>query len=451
MITPSTGSLQSQGRFGSSPIDRTLALVLAGGRGSRLHALTDWRAKPAVPFGGKYRLIDFALSNCLNSGISRVGVLTQYMSHSLNKHVQQGWRLNASNGDPMIELLPAQQRTSEHCWYSGTADAVYQNLDIIRTHAPEYVLVLAGDHVYKMDYRDMLETHIASGAQLTIAASEVGCAEATELGVLSINESDHIVGFEEKPAVPQTLPDKPDRCSASMGIYIFNSDLLYDVLQSDHGEEITQHDFGRNIIPSLIDNNHRVVAHRFCNRVTEEPEYWRDVGTLDAFWRANLELIGVLPQLNLYDQDWPIRTRNTQAPPAKFIFDSAERCGQALNSMICEGCIISGARITNSLLSTNVIVNEKSDVDECVILPDSTIGEGSRLLRVILDRHCTVPPGTVIGYSKTDDNKHFHVTDEGITLVTHDMLAKAYPDLSDNVDQHRDGPKWNDPHGKLAA
>lgn len=450
MIKTSPGCLQAQGRFGTSPIDRTLALVLAGGRGSRLHALTDWRAKPAVPFGGKYRLIDFALSNCLNSGISRVGVLTQYMSHSLNKHVQQGWRLNGSNGDPMIELLPAQQRTSEHCWYSGTADAVYQNLDIIRNHSPEYVLVLAGDHIYKMDYRDMLEEHIASGADLTIAASEVSTSDARQFGVLDVHESGRIVGFEEKPAQPRTLPGKPDCCSVSMGIYIFNSALLYDILQQDHTEEITQHDFGRNVIPSLIET-HRVMTHRFCNPVGNEPAYWRDVGTLDAFWQANLELIGVLPQLNLYDSNWPIRTQNSQSPPAKFIFDSADRCGQALNSMICEGCIISGAKITNSLLSTNVVVNEKSDVDECVILPDCNIGAGSRLLRVVLDRNCAIPAGTVIGYSPTEDSKHFHVTDEGITLVTRDMLARAYPQNPDIQDQPHKGPDVGDTADKLAA
>ncbi len=433
MIKNSSGVLQAQGQFQSSPIDRTLALVLAGGRGSRLEGLTDWRAKPAVPFGGKYRLIDFALSNCLNSGISRIGVLTQYMSHSLNQHVQQGWRLTAANGNPMVELLPAQQRTVEHNWYSGTANAIYQNLDIIRKHQPQYVLILAGDHIYKMDYRSMLAEHEASGADLTIASTVVPSAEASNFGVLQVDEQDRVCGFEEKPAQPKNIPGDTDRSLVSMGIYIFNSDLLYDILQQDHQLEETQHDFGKNIIPSLIKTN-KVVTHRFNDPASGEPAYWRDVGTLEAFWRANLELIGVVPQLNLYDTDWPIRTFPTQSPPAKFVFDSAERCGQALNSMICDGCIISGARISNSLLFTNVTVDEKSDVDESVILPDCTIGQGCRLLRVVLDRYCAVPAGTVIGYSQSEDREHFHVTDNGITLVTQQMLEKAYPEKYESRD-----------------
>jgi len=427
MIKNSSGVLQAQGHFRSSPIDRTLALVLAGGRGSRLNALTDWRAKPAVPFGGKYRLIDFALSNCLNSGISRVGVLTQYMSHSLNQHVQQGWRLTAPNGNPMVELLPAQQRTADHSWYSGTADAIYQNLDIIRNHKPDFVLVLAGDHVYKMDYRNMLAEHIASNADLTIAATDVNRQEASQFGVLQVDENSRITGFEEKPANPSAMPGDSERSLISMGIYIFNSDLLYEILCEDHEATETQNDFGKNIIPQLI-REHNVVTHRFCNPETGEAAYWRDVGTLEAYWRANLELIGVLPQLNLYDSGWPIKTFPTQSPPAKFVFDSADRCGQALNSMISDGCIVSGARISNSLLSTNVIVNERSDVDECVILPDCNIGEDCRLLRVVLDRHCIVPSGAIIGYSRAEDEELFHVTDDGITLVTPKMLEAAYPD-----------------------
>jgi len=426
MIKNSSGVLQAQGHFRSNPIDRTLALVLAGGRGSRLNALTDWRAKPAVPFGGKYRLIDFALSNCLNSGIPQVGVLTQYMSHSLNQHVQQGWRLTAPNGNPMVELLPAQQRTADHSWYSGTADAIYQNLDIIRNHKPDYVLVLAGDHVYKMDYRNMLAEHVASNADLTIAATDVDRQEASQFGVLQVDEDSRITGFEEKPDNPSTMPGDDQRSLISMGIYIFNSDLLYETLCEDHDAAETQNDFGKDIIPQLI-REHNVVTHRFCDPQTGEPAYWRDVGTLEAYWRANLELIGVVPQLNLYDSGWPIKTFPTQSPPAKFVFDSADRCGQALNSIISDGCIVSGARISNSLLSTNVIVNERSDVDETVILPDCNIGEDCRLFRVVLDKQCIVPSGTIIGYSRAEDEELFHVTDDGITLVTPKMLERAYP------------------------
>ncbi len=426
MIKNSSGVLQAQGHFQGSPTDRTLALVLAGGRGSRLHGLTDWRAKPAVPFGGKYRLIDFALSNCLNSGISRMGVITQYMSHSLNQHVQQGWNLTAQNGNPMIQLLPAQQRTAEHSWYSGTADAIYQNLDIIRDHRPDYVLILAGDHVYKMDYRIMLEEHIANGADLTIGATEVETEQAHQFGVLQANADGRILNFEEKPQKPSQITDKPGHSLISMGIYIFNSETLYDIVSEDHDASETQNDFGKDIVPELI-RSHKVMTHRFINPETGEPAYWRDVGTLEAFWRANLELIGVVPPLNLYDSGWPIRTFPTQSPPAKFVFDSAERCGQAVNSMICDGCIISGARISNSLLYTNVIVNERTDVDECVVLPDCNIGENCRLLRVVLDRNSVVPSGMVIGYSREEDEKHFHVTDDGVTLVTPKMLENINP------------------------
>lgn len=413
--------MEAQYRFKTNPQSRTLALVLAGGRGSRLHGLTDWRAKPAVHFGGKYRLIDFALSNCLNSGISRVGVLTQYMSHSLNQHIQQGWRLTSPDGSPMIELLPAQQRTSENCWYTGTADAIYQNIDIIRNHNPEYVLILAGDHIYKMDYREMLEEHISSNADLTIGAIETDINEAKQFGVLAVSADNRVTEFTEKPDRPSHMPGKTDKALASMGIYIFNSKFLYDQLVNDHQRLDTQNDFGRNIIPDLIINNN-VMAHQFREREFDRPAYWRDVGTLDAFWKANLELIGVVPQLNLYDKEWPIRSFTSQSPPAKFVFDSVERCGTAVNSMICDGCIISGAHISNSLLHTNVVANEGTTIKESVVLPDCTIGEHCKLKRVILDRHCNVPAGMMIGYSQTQDNKYFQVSEEGVVLVTQKML-----------------------------
>ncbi len=414
--------MEAHHRFNSNPQSKTLALVLAGGRGSRLEGLTDWRAKPAVHFGGKYRLIDFALSNCLNSGISKVGVLTQYMSHSLNQHIQQGWGLTSPDGSPMIELLPAQQRTSEHCWYTGTADAIYQNMDIVRSHNPEFVLVLAGDHIYKMDYREMLDAHIRTGADLTIGAIETDLEEAKQFGVLAVGEDNRINEFTEKPKYPSHMPGKTDKALASMGIYIFNSKFLYEQLIHDHQRLETQNDFGRNIIPELIITK-KVMAHQFVDHEEQKPAYWRDVGTLDAFWRTNLELIGVVPQLNLYDKSWPIRTFNSQSPPAKFVFDSADRCGAAVNSMICDGCIISGARVSNSLLHTNVVANEGTTIDESVILPDCTIGTHCNLRRVIIDRHAQIPSGTTIGHNREDDEKFFHVTDDGIVLVTPKMLS----------------------------
>jgi len=415
--------MEARRKFDSNPQSRTMALVLAGGRGSRLEGLTDRRAKPAVHFGGKYRLIDFALSNCLNSGISRVGVLTQYMSHTLNQHIQQGWQLTATDGSPMIELLPAQQRTSEHCWYTGTANAIYQNIDIIRNHNPEYVLVLAGDHIYKMDYREMLEEHISTGADLTIGAIETDIKDANQFGVLAVSADNRVTEFTEKPTHPSHMPGKTDKVLASMGIYIFNSKFLYDQLIHDHSRLETQNDFGRNIIPDLIITRN-VMAHQFRDTEHDRPAYWRDVGTLDAFWQANLELIGVVPPLNLYDKDWPIRTFASQSPPAKFVFDSAERCGAAVNSMISDGCIISGARISNSLIHTNVVANEGTVVDECVVLPDCIIGEHCTLKRVILDRHCHIPSGITIGYDPIQDAERFQVSEGGIVLVTPKMLEK---------------------------
>jgi len=419
----------SRFRTKSDPQSRTLALVLAGGRGSRLEGLTDRRAKPAVHFGGKYRLIDFALSNCLNSGISRVGVLTQYMSHSLNQHVQQGWQLTATDGSPMIELLPAQQRTSEHCWYTGTADAIYQNIDIVKNHNPDYVLVLAGDHIYKMDYREMLEQHIKSGADLTIGAIETDIKDAKQFGVLAVSDDNRVTEFVEKPSHPSHMPGKTDKALASMGIYIFNSKFLYDQLIHDHGRLETQNDFGRNIIPELIITR-KVMAHQFRDHEHDRPAYWRDVGTLDAFWQANLELIGVVPALNLYDKSWPIRTFASQSPPAKFVFDSAERCGAAVNSMISDGCIISGAKISNSLLHTNVIANEGTTVEESVVLPNCVIGEHCQLKRVILDRHCNIPSGTIIGFDPIEDAERFQVSEGGVVLVTHKMLDALAPEVT---------------------
>lgn len=400
---------------------RTLALVLAGGRGSRLDALTQRRAKPAVPFGGKYRLIDFALSNCLNSSIGRVGILTQYMSHSLNQHVQLGWGMTTPDGSPLMQLLPAQQRTKEHNWYSGTADAIYQNLDIIRGYNADYVLVLAGDHVYKMDYRPLLEEHVQSQADMTICAIETSVDDAKQFGVLGVGEDGSVLRFTEKPDQPEIIPGTDNICLSSMGVYVFNAKFLYQELINGHEGSGAGDDFGRDVIPSLI-GRRKIMSYAFRSKGTDDTAYWRDVGTLHAFWQANLELIGVVPPLNLYDKEWPIRTLATQAPPAKFVFDSEDRCGAAVNSMICDGCIVSGARIKNSVVCNNVVAHEQSDIDESVILPDSVIGEHCKLKRVVIDRYCKVPNGTTIGYDSDFDASRFHVSKEGIVLVTQQMI-----------------------------
>lgn len=414
---------ESNRLFGNSLPHRTLALVLAGGRGSRLHGLTDWRAKPAVPFGGKYRLIDFALSNCLNSGIGRVGILTQYMSHSLNQHVQQGWGMTSPDGAPMMQLLPAQQRTKEHNWYTGTADAIYQNLDIIRGYGAEYVLVLAGDHIYKMDYRPLIEEHVRTEADMTICAIETGKEEAKQFGVLGIDDDGSVLRFTEKPEQPETVPGDESRCLSSMGVYVFNAKFLYQELVNGHEGKGSGDDFGKDVIPSLI-GQRKVMSYAFRDQDKNETAYWRDVGTLDAFWQANLELIDVVPPLNLYDRDWPIRTFATQAPPAKFVFDSEDRCGAAVNSMICDGCIVSGASIKNSVVCNNVIANERTEIDECVILPDCIVGERCRLRRVVLDRFTELPAGLEIGFDLELDANRFHVSDKGVVLVTQQMIDK---------------------------
>ncbi len=406
---------------------RTLAMVLAGGRGSRLSGLTDWRAKPAVPFGGKYRLIDFALSNCLNSGIGRVGILTQYMSHSLNQHVQQGWGMTTPDGAPLMQLLPAQQRTKEHNWYTGTADAIYQNLDIIRGYGADYVLVLAGDHVYKMDYRPLLEEHVRSAADMTICAIETSIDDARQFGVLGIDDDGSVLRFTEKPDQPETIPGSDNTCLSSMGVYVFNAKFLYQELINGHEGKGSGDDFGKDVIPSLI-GERKVMSYAFRDK--DEAAYWRDVGTLDAFWQANLELIGVVPPLNLYDNDWPIRTFVAQAPPAKFVFDSEDRCGAAVNSMICDGCIISGARIKNSVVCNNVVAREQADIDESVILPDCVIGKHCKLKRVVLDRYCNVPAGTTIGYDSDFDASRFHVSNDGIVLVTQQMIDALNTDFN---------------------
>ena len=409
-------------RFVSRLTRETLALVLAGGRGSRLYELTDWRAKPAVPFGGKFRIIDFPLSNCINSGIRRVGVLTQYKAHSLIRHLVRGWSRFDSELDEFVEILPASQRAGGE-WYQGTADAVYQNLDIMRTHEPKYVLILSGDHIYKMDYGNMMAQHVENKADMTVSCLEVPVEEAAgAYGVLTADESGRIIEFNEKPAEPTPIPGQPGLCLASMGNYFFNTEFLYEQLIKDADDPNSAHDFGNNIIPSIIEK-YRVYAHPFRDKDTNERAYWRDVGTLDAFWEANMELVNVSPELNLYDHDWPILTHQAQLPPAKFVFDLEDRRGMAVDSMVSGGCVISGAQLKRSLLFSNVKIQSYAEVLDSVILPDVKIGRSARINKAIIDRGCTIEEGMVIGEDLEADKKRgFRVTELGVVLVTPDML-----------------------------
>jgi glucose-1-phosphate adenylyltransferase len=411
---------QSQ-RFVSRITRDTLALILAGGRGSRLKQLTMWRAKPAVPFGGKFRIIDFPLSNCINSGIRQVGVLTQYKAHSLIQHVQKGWGFLRGEFGEFIELLPAQQRI-ETSWYLGTADAVYQNLDIIRQHAPGYVLILAGDHIYKMDYGDMIAYHVESGADMTVGCLEVDLDTARAFGVMAVNENGRVREFAEKPDQPEAMPDRPDRALASMGIYVFNTQFLFEQLIKDADTPGSNRDFGKDIIPSVI-GPYRVMAYPFRDTQTGSQAYWRDVGTIDAYWESNLELIGVTPELNLYDMDWPIWTYQEQLPPAKFVFDDEDRRGTAVDSMVSGGCIISGATVRHSLLFSNVLVNSYAQVQDSVVLPNVEVGRYSRITRAVIDKGCRIPEGTVIGEDPAEDTRRFFVSPGGVVVVTPEMLG----------------------------
>jgi len=415
---------QKDSRFVSRLTRQTLALVLAGGRGSRLYELTDWRAKPGVPFGGKFRIIDFPLSNCINSGIRRIGVLTQYKAHSLIRHLIRGWTRFDSELDEFVEILPASQRAGGE-WYQGTADAVYQNLDIMRTHKPKYVLILSGDHIYKMDYGNMMVTHVESEADMTISCLEVPIEEAAgAYGVLTVDESGRIIEFNEKPAEPTPIPGQPDLCLASMGNYLFNTEFLYEQLIKDADEPNSSHDFGKDIIPSIIEK-YQVYAHPFRDPETNQRAYWRDVGTLDAFWEANMELVTVSPELNLYDQEWPILTYQAQLPPAKFVFDLDDRRGMAIDSMVSGGCVISGSKLKRSLLFSNVKVNSYASVKDSVILPDVDIGQYARINKAIIDRGCTIEAGMVVGEDhKADRERGFRITEKGIVLVTPDMLSQ---------------------------
>lgn len=406
---------------------RTVALVLAGGRGSRLKALTDNRAKPAVYFGGKFRIVDFALSNCINSGIRRIGVITQYKSHSLLRHLQRGWSFLRSESNEFIDLLPAQQRVDEEHWYRGTADAVYQNMDIIRSYEPEYVVILAGDHIYKQDYSRMLLDHVESGGECTVGCIEVPRMDATGFGVMAIDENRKVTAFVEKPADPPAMPGKPDIALASMGIYVFNADYLYRLLDEDIADEKSSHDFGKDLIPKAVSED-KVYAHPFglscVSSGPNAPAYWRDVGTIDAYWAANLDLASVTPELDLYDKNWPIWTHQEQLPPAKFVQDINGSHGMTLNSLVSGGCIVCGSLVINSVLFSKVRIDSFCTIDSAVIMPGVTVGRGSRLRRCVIDRGCEIPPGMVVGENAEEDGRRFERSEGGIVLITPDMLKK---------------------------
>ncbi|MGU3391644.1 glucose-1-phosphate adenylyltransferase [Sphingomonas sp. M1A8_2b] len=404
-----------------------MAYVLAGGRGSRLMELTDTRAKPAVYFGGKARIIDFALSNAINSGIRRIGVATQYKAHSLIRHLQSGWNFLRSERNESFDILPASQRISEFQWYEGTADAVYQNIDIIESHAPEYMVILAGDHIYKMDYELILQQHCETGADVTIACLEVPRMEAVAFGVMAVDEHDNVTDFVEKPADPPAVPGNPDIALASMGIYVFHTKLLFDELRRDAETPGSARDFGKDIIPYLVKHG-KAVAHRFsdsCVRSGLEVEaYWRDVGTVDAYWEANIDLTDVVPKLDLYDRSWPLWTYSEVTPPAKFVHADDGRRGEAVSSLVSGDCIISGSSIHRSLIFTGARARSYSVLDQAVILPHCVIGRGARLSKVVVDRGVEIPDGLVVGEDAESDAQRFRRTDNGVTLVTKSMIDR---------------------------
>jgi len=413
-------------RFISHLTRNTFAMVLAGGRGSRLRDLTEWRSKPAVPFGGKFRIIDFTLSNCVNSGIRRVGVATQYKAQSLIRHLQRGWSFLDGRLNEFIEIMPAQQQIDESHWYRGTADAVFQNLDEIRRAKPEYVLILSGDHIYRMDYGRLLAAHAASKADLTVACIEVPLEEAKGFGVMAVDDESRIVSFAEKPEHPEPIPGKPGVALASMGIYVFNANFLFEQLTRYADDPKSSHDFGKDVIPHCV-KRYRSYAHSFsdsCVGDPGKPAYWRDVGTLDALWEANMDLVQVNPQLNLYDDSWPIWTWQPQSPPAKFVFDSDERRGAAIDSMVSGGCIVSGATVRRSMLFSDVRVHSYALIEDSVIFPTVEIGRNCVLKKCIVDKYSVIPEGTQIGVDPVADRERFFVTESGITLVTPEMLGQ---------------------------
>ncbi len=398
----------------------TLAVIMAGGRGERLKQLTEDRCKPAAPFGGKFRIIDFVLSNCLNSGIRQISVLTQYKAHSLIQHIGKGWGFLRGEFGEFIEIIPAQQRLGPE-WYQGTADALWQNMELIRAHRPLHVLVLAGDHIYKMDYGPMIGFHVEKEADITVGVVEVPIDRAREFGVVGVDESNRVLNFLEKPRDPPPIPGRPDVAMASMGIYVFNPRLLERMLRADADDPDSAHDFGKNIVPGAIEKL-RVFAYPFEDVRSKAQHYWRDVGTIDAYYEANMELVRVSPELNIYDEQWPIWTYQEQLPPAKFVFDDVDRRGCAIDSMVSGGCIISGSRVTNSLLFSQVRVHDYSTVDRSVILPRVRIGERCVIRNAIIDEGAVVPDGTTIGVDPAQDRERFYVSENGVTLVTASML-----------------------------
>ncbi len=406
---------------------KSVALILAGGRGSRLKDLTATRAKPAVHFGGKFRIIDFALSNCLNSGIRRIGVITQYQSHTLVQHIQRGWSFLNEEMNEFVDLLPAQQRHSTEHWYKGTADAVYQNLDIIRRYEAEYVVILAGDHIYKMDYSRMLVDHVQKGGECSVACLAVPLAEASEFGVIDVGDDYQIKGFLEKPQNPPCIPGQPDMALASMGVYIFNADYLFRLLEEDMSKEESSHDFGKDLLPRITAEG-VAWAHPFSmscvTQNAELPPYWRDVGTLDAYWKANLDLASVTPELDMYDRSWPIRTHMEPLPPAKFVQDRSGSHGMTMNSLVAGGCIVSGSVVVNAVLFPRVRVNSFCNIDSTILLPDVNIGRSCRLRKCVIDRACHIPEGMVIGENADEDSRRFYRSEGGVVLVTRAMLAK---------------------------
>jgi glucose-1-phosphate adenylyltransferase len=413
----------SSGRYVSRLTGGTLAVIMAGGRGERLKDLTAHRAKPATPFGGKFRIVDFVLSNCVNSGIRQISILTQYKAQSLIQHVQRGWSYLRGEFGEFVEVIPAQQQLGPS-WYTGTADAVYQNMELFLAHRPKHVLVLAGDHIYKMDYGPMIAYHVEKGADITVGVVEVPAPDSIHFGVLTATEWNRVTRFSEKPKVPDTLPGRPDTILASMGIYVFNTRLLEKLLIEDAADTASAHDFGKDILPKAINNNLQVFAYPFQDVKTRAQSYWRDVGTIDAYYDANLELVHVKPELNIYDQDWPIWTYQVQQPPAKFVLDEDGRRGTAINSVVSGGCIISGAVVRSSLLFSDVRVDERTSINRSVILPHVEIGSSCVIETAIIDEGCDIPDGMQIGVDRQEDVKRFHVTEKGVVLVTADMLRR---------------------------
>ncbi|QDC10291.1 glucose-1-phosphate adenylyltransferase [Oceanicola sp. D3] len=405
---------------------RSMAFVLAGGRGSRLKELTDRRVKPAVYFGGKTRIIDFALSNAVNSGIRRMAVATQYKAHSLIRHCQRGWNFFRAERNEFLDILPASQRVSESMWYRGTADAVTQNIDIVDSYGIDYIVILAGDHIYKMDYEIMLEQHVKADADVTIGCLTVPRKDASAFGVMAVDTESRITSFLEKPADPPATPEDPTKALASMGIYVFKWSFLRELLLADAEDTNSSHDFGNDLIPDIVKNG-KAIAHRFddsCVRAEGAPSYWRDVGTLDAFWEANIDLTDFTPELDLWDRDWPIWTYSESAPPAKFIHDEKDRRGVAISSMVSGGCVISGTEVRNSLLFTQVHTNSYAVLDHSVVLPDVVVHRSARLRKCVIDRGVEIPKGLVVGEDPVEDAKFFRVTEKGTTLITADMVAK---------------------------